>query len=66
MPLKRFDSTHANNCCREHGCKYDDIYCPVVEEIISQKYPCEACSEEVEIAFLLPTLHKQYIDDFPY
>jgi len=37
---------HRTHCCKYHGCKYGDIDCPVVVEIIVQEYPCEDCGHE--------------------
>lgn len=38
---------HETHCCKEHGCKYRDENCPVVLEVIKQKYPCEYCEKHV-------------------
>lgn len=34
---------HKAHCCVEHGCKYGDIDCPVVNNEIVQDYICEYC-----------------------
>lgn len=40
---KRSEGVHASHCCVEHGCKYGDKNCPVVQGMIEQKHPCEDC-----------------------
>jgi hypothetical protein len=37
---------HTEHCCRVHGCKYSDEYCPVVLGEKSQSYLCEVCHED--------------------
>lgn len=37
---------HASHCCVGHGCKYGDPDCPVVNELIKQKYMCEDCDDD--------------------
>lgn len=37
---------HASHCCLEHGCKYSDVNCPVINEKVKQEYPCESCTGE--------------------
>jgi hypothetical protein len=37
---------HASHCCAQHGCKYGDDDCPVVQGTIEQLYPCESCDDE--------------------
>lgn len=37
---------HIHHCCENHGCKYGDIDCPVVLNLIKQKYPCEFCGDD--------------------
>lgn len=32
---------HETHCCKKHGCKYGDEYCPVVLGHIKQVYKCE-------------------------
>ena len=34
---------HINHCCKEHGCKYNDPDCPVVNGRAEQVYLCEQC-----------------------
>ncbi|MEO6301870.1 MAG: hypothetical protein ABIP51_01740, partial [Bacteroidia bacterium] len=34
---------HEAHCCLYSGCKYGDQDCPVVLELIEQKYICEDC-----------------------
>jgi len=34
---------HRNHCCVLHGCKYNDVDCPVVNRLIDQEYICEDC-----------------------
>jgi hypothetical protein len=35
---------HAAHCCREHGCKYGDRDCPVVNRKVAQARSCELCA----------------------
>lgn len=42
-------SVHSTHCCKIHGCKYGDEDCPVVNGEEVQEYPCEDCSEPLEI-----------------
>jgi hypothetical protein len=35
---------HRTHCCVIHGCKYGYEDCPVVNEVITQEYPCEYCA----------------------
>lgn len=37
---------HKTHCCKNHGCKYGDDDCPVVLNLIFQKYSCEFGSQE--------------------
>lgn len=39
---------HKTHCCNEHGCKYGDVDCPVVMDLIIQTYPCESCRDSEE------------------
>jgi len=34
---------HRQQCCFEHGCKFDKNDCPVVVGIIMQNQKCEKC-----------------------
>lgn len=34
------DSIHINHCCKQCGCKYNDIDCPVVLGHVEAKYEC--------------------------
>ena len=36
---------HETHCCSKHGCKYGDEDCPVVLDLIKQRYPCEWCND---------------------
>ena len=36
---------HQTHCCKEHGCKYGDVDCQVVEGKVKQLYPCEECED---------------------
>lgn len=36
---------HASHCCVMHGCKYGEKDCPVVNDVVEQKYVCETCSD---------------------
>jgi hypothetical protein len=36
-------NTHTRHCCLEHGCKYSDPTCPVVNGEQKQEGPCETC-----------------------
>jgi len=49
---------HRTHCCIEHGCKYGDKDCPVVNREIRQDYICEDCDNEginsVDELFLSP------------
>lgn len=45
---KRTYGVHANHCCPECGCKYDDPDCPVVNKIIEPEFACYECEEEQE------------------
>jgi hypothetical protein len=40
-------NVHTEHCCKEHGCKYGDELCPVVDGTQKQSYPCEECGEDV-------------------
>lgn len=33
---------HRTHCCKKHGCKYGDEYCPVVLGHVKQDYKCES------------------------
>lgn len=35
--------THQTHCCIQHGCKYGNANCPVVNETVVQEYACEDC-----------------------
>lgn len=37
---------HTEHCCKEHGCKYDDEDCPVVQGKKEQSFPCESCDDD--------------------
>ena len=37
---------HEGHCCKEHGCKYGEDRCPVVDGFVVQEFPCEDCGEE--------------------
>jgi hypothetical protein len=39
---------HDTHCCIDHGCKYDDDYCPVAEGVRKQRAPCEHCDTTLE------------------
>lgn len=39
---------HRTHCCKEHGCKYTAINCPVENGSIQQEGPCESCEWERE------------------
>jgi hypothetical protein len=34
---------HTEHCCIEHGCKYNDVDCPVWLGYKCQSYNCEDC-----------------------
>jgi len=34
---------HREQCCREHGCKFDKSDCPVIVGILMQNHKCEKC-----------------------
>jgi len=34
---------HTEHCCAEHGCKYNDENCTVVNRILEQTFLCEEC-----------------------
>lgn len=36
---------HETHCCILHGCKYNDVDCPVELALIKQKYTCESCND---------------------
>jgi len=36
---------HSHHCCEKHGCKYGDIDCPVILNLVKQQYPCEFCKD---------------------
>ena len=38
---------HTEHCCRMHGCKYGDDYCPVWLGYKAQSFACEDCDYEV-------------------
>ena len=40
---------HRTHCCKEHGCKYMEEDCPVVNGIIPAEHPCEECEMERDI-----------------
>lgn len=40
------DGVHTSHCCIEHGCKYGDKNCPVVNGKVKQLYYCENCNIE--------------------
>lgn len=35
---------HTEHCCKDHGCKYGDEACPVVNGVKAQSFPCEDCT----------------------
>lgn len=37
---------HSAHCCKKHGCKYADMYCPVRNGSVVQMYRCEMCDYE--------------------
>lgn len=37
---------HRTHCCTQHGCKYGNVECPVVQGLVKQEFPCESCREE--------------------
>lgn len=39
---------HTEHCCTFHGCKYNDPYCTVVNDLRPQSGPCEECGLELE------------------
>jgi len=39
---------HERHCCKEHGCKYGTIDCPVTLGLVKQEYPCEDCHPTIE------------------
>lgn len=43
-------NVHTEHCCKEHGCKYGDKLCPVVDGTQKQSYPCEDCKPVVASA----------------
>lgn len=51
------NAVHVVHCCARHGCKYGEVTCPVVNNRLEQKYPCEDCqpveSLEDRLAFLV-------------
>lgn len=36
---------HRAHCCVKHGCKYGEDDCPVYNGSVTQKYPCQDCSD---------------------
>jgi len=36
---------HTEHCCKTHGCKYGDEFCPVINDVKQQSFPCEMCEE---------------------
>lgn len=48
---------HVAHCCIEHGCKYGEAVCPVVDGHLKQKYPCELCEGTLPFE-----LEWQYLD----
>ena len=40
---------HVTHCCPEHGCKYGEELCPVINKLCQTRYPdnngCEVCFE---------------------
>ena len=40
--------THIGHCCKTHGCKYSDRFCPVASGMFKQSYPCESCGDNQE------------------
>ena len=41
-------AVHKAHCCKWHGCKYGDEYCPVVLGWVKQEYLCEYCDQDLE------------------
>lgn len=39
---------HRTHCCLEHGCKYGEEDCPVVNKLVVQTYPCYDCEHDYE------------------
>jgi hypothetical protein len=38
--------THKTHCCILHGCKYNEVFCPVIVGDIDQEEICEDCERE--------------------
>jgi len=52
-------NVHTEHCCKDHGCKYNDNDCPIVNGVQKQSYPCEECEpktfpKEKEIIIPVP------------
>lgn len=43
MSAKNEAGVHVSHCCFEHGCKYGDRDCFVVQGKVRQRYACEVC-----------------------
>jgi len=41
VPVDKW-GVHRTHCCKKHGCKYGDEYCPVVLGHVKQDYKCES------------------------
>ena len=48
IPEEKY-GVHENHCCKEHGCKYSEQQCPVVNGKIEQAFPCEECNFDREV-----------------
>ncbi|ASV44386.1 hypothetical protein PBI_SCTP2_371 [Salicola phage SCTP-2] len=42
---------HTEHCCIQHGCKYCDDDCPVVNGIKTQSFECEDCDHDSDFAY---------------
>ena len=40
---------HIGHCCKDHGCKYSDRFCPVESGMFEQDGSCESCYEHDRI-----------------
>lgn len=49
--------SHATHCCVQHGCKYGERDCPVVNKVEPQVYPCEVCGWECQDEAFLEIAH---------
>lgn len=54
------DAIHAGHCCAQHGCKYGELNtCPVLNNRVEQKYPCDSCVSVEELEDQLAHLLKE-------